>query len=214
MLTSRLPIIALGLTLGALHGCTGEEAPVRCFVGDPAQPPELEAIYRGVDRTIHPITEGGAVPLILPPQGGKVMIVGVRVRNMDGCPLTISTSLRDVCDESIVALERRPVTLTEGSDGWLEPLQPAELSNYSNLPACPRSNLLRDIHGQPYRLSIKVEDKDGRLAETSVEVVPVCAEAEVKDRCECECAQSYSLGQECSGMDAGTSTVSGCPGDL
>ena len=141
------------------------------------------------------------------------MIVGVRVRNMDGCPLTIASSLRDLCDDSIVALERRPVTLTPGDDGWLAPLQPEELSNYSNLPACPRSNLQRNIYGEPYQLTLRVEDKDGRTAETSLTITPVCGEPEIRDRCECECAQTYSLGQACTPMDAGTSTTSGCPGE-
>jgi hypothetical protein len=133
----------------------------------------------------------------------------VRARNVDGCPLDISTSIRDTCTSAIIALERRPVTLEPTADGWLEPLQPAELTNYSNLPACPRANLDRDVHAQPYLLTIRIEDKDGRMAETQIDIVPTCAEPAFMDQCLCECRSDYRLGEECTGErpDAGTSAA-------
>jgi hypothetical protein len=177
----------------------------RCFVGDPNLPAEIQPIFRDVNNEMQPMTAGGSVPLILPPQGGKVMVVGVRARNLDGCPLDISASIRDTCSNAIIALERRPITLNPSGDGWLDPLKPAELENYSNLPACPRANLERDVHAEPYQLTIRVEDKDGRMAETSIEIVPTCAEPEFMDQCLCECRSDYTLGDECTGErpDAG-----------
>jgi hypothetical protein len=184
-----------------------DDSPTTCFVGDRSLPPQIEVVYRDVDNTMQPLSEGGEVPLILPPQGGKVMVVGVRARNLDGCPLEIATSIRDTCSNAIVALERRPITLEPTADGWLEPLAPADLTNYSNLPACPRANLDRDVHGQPYVLTIRVTDKENRTAETMLEIVPTCAEPQFMDQCLCECRSDYSLGDECTGErpDAGVS---------
>src|SRR5262245_31652631 len=113
-------LLLLGL-VPALYACPDDEVK-ECFVGDPAMPAEIEPVFRDVDNTMKPLAEGGQIPLILPPQGGKVMVVGVRAKNLDGCPLTIATSIRDTCSNSIIALENRPVTLEEGSDGWLAPL--------------------------------------------------------------------------------------------
>ena len=180
-----------------LYACPEETK--RCFVGDPNADPIIEAVFRDVNGEMKPIVAGGNIPLILPPQGGKVMFVGVRAKNVDGCPVDISTSIRDTCSNAIIALERRPVTLNETSDGWLEPLQPNELTNYSNLPACPRANLERDIHGQPYVLTIRITDKDGRMAEQQIEVVPFCSEPEFMDRCMCECRNDFTLGDDCMG---------------
>ena len=60
--------------------------------------------------TIAPVTDGGSLPLIVPPQGGEVLIIGVRALNVDGCPLTLSTSLA-LPNGVVAAFERRPVTL-------------------------------------------------------------------------------------------------------
>src|SRR5688572_190676 len=177
-----------------VYGCPKDTS---CFVGDPAAQPEIEAVFRDVDGEMKPLLAGGNIPLILPPQGGKVMFVGVRAKNVDGCPVDINTSIRDTCSNAIIALERRPVTLTEDGTGWLEPLQKSELTNYSNLPACPRANLERDVHEQPYLLNVRVTDKDGRTAEKQIEVVPFCGEPDQMDRCICECRSDYTLGQEC-----------------
>ena len=198
-------LLLLGL-VPTLFACP-DDTPKECFVGDPAQAPVIEAVFRDVNNEMKPLAEGGEVPLILPPQGGKVMVVGVRAKNLDGCPITIATSIRDTCSASIIALENRPVTLEQTSDGWLAPVLPAELINYSNLPACPRANLERDVHDQPYVLTIRVEDKAGRKAETTVEIVPTCAEPEFMEQCLCECDDDYNLGQDCTGErpDAGAS---------
>src|SRR6185295_1291842 len=77
----------------------------RCFLGDMNAAAAIEPIFRAVDGTIQPITELGRVPLILPPQGGKIVVVGAQAKNMDGCPVQIATSLRDTCTGAVIALE-------------------------------------------------------------------------------------------------------------
>ncbi|MBI4820668.1 MAG: hypothetical protein HY791_30670 [Deltaproteobacteria bacterium] len=203
----------------ALCACTsGSEGPdasaETCFLGDPSKSAIIEPIFRQVDGSIAKLEEGSSVPLILPPQGGKVIFVGVRAQNLDGCPIEISASMRDPCSNALVALERRPIRLTPTASGWLEPLLPTEIVNYSNLPACPRAGLERDIEGQPYEITIRVEDKSGRKAEAKVSAVPFCAEPEFRDRCTCECRAAYRQGDTCealpdSGVPAGTCALDG-----
>lgn len=200
----RLPGSILCLFLFA---CTKEPEPeplASCFVGDPSQPAEIQLVHHTESGVVAPITDQGEVPLILPPQGGKVMLIGVRARNLDGCPLTIATAIIDPCTEAVVAFERRPVVLQPTGDGWLEPLQPAEISNYSNLPACPRASLTRDVHGQPYTLRVSVEDKDKRKVQQDVTITPTCSQPEFAEQCRCECSQGYVLGGACDpNQDAG-----------
>ncbi|MCC7382331.1 MAG: hypothetical protein IT384_10900 [Deltaproteobacteria bacterium] len=196
---------ALGLAACSSTAEPGADAEIkRCFFGDPAMPVEIEPIFRTVSGQIEPLADRGRVPLILPPQGGKVAIVGVRAKNLDTCPVNLATALRDTCSGAVIALEQRPILLEPGSDGWASPIQPAEITNYSNLPACPRANLDRSIHEEPYELSIEVTDKDLRTARTVLQIVPFCGEPENELRCQCECTKGYKLGDACEvGFDAG-----------
>ncbi|HKU43240.1 MAG TPA: hypothetical protein VJR89_34000 [Polyangiales bacterium] len=192
----------LGLVLGAL-GCaqdaelSGSEAD-SCFVGDVAKPIEFEVVHRTADGECLATEELGEVPLIQPPQGGKVMFVGVRARNLDGCGLTLATALVEPETGAVISLERRPVTLELGDNGWMSPERPKEASNYSNLPACPRADLTRSITGEPYELRVNITDKEGRKASTSMQVIPTCGEPNRAALCECECSKDYRLGHQCS----------------
>lgn len=187
-------LVAIGL--GACGG--GEPKPPRagCFQGDPASSPALALVYQTPDRTLAPVTEGGPVPLIVPPQGGEVLIIGVRARNIDGCPLTMSTSLA-LPSGVVAAFERRPVMLAAAPDEWLEPANPTGLANFSNLPACPIAGLDRPIDGESYRLTVDVEDGGGRHAEISATVIPTCDTSGSAPTCRCLCAAGYVLGTPC-----------------
>jgi hypothetical protein len=208
--TERRPALGALLMLGLLacgddaQGDDMARASVArtCFVGDPALGPELEVVYRtatGEQLVAQPM---GHLPLIEPPQGGKVMFIGVRARNVDGCGATLTTALVEPGSGSVVSLERRPVFLDPQPDGWLHPRLPAEMSNYSNLPACPRANLARSIASQPYDLKVVFTDVAGRSAERVLPIVPTCGEPERYAACECECAKDYVLGGVCSQPDA------------
>jgi hypothetical protein len=168
-----------------------------CTSGDPKQPLEIDLVYRDVNGAMMPLAELADLPLIQPPQGGKVLLVGVRARNIEGCTLMLSTALRDAADNMIVSLERRPVSLEPDADGWLRPLQPMELSNYSNLPACPHANLTHSINGEPYVIEISATDAAGRNAKLTRKIVPTCAEPASLDLCLCECTKDYTLGGAC-----------------
>ncbi len=209
--TDRTVWSALLIALAVVTGCGTEGAAVagECFVGDRDAAPELQLVYRDADGRLTAVGHMSEVPLIQPPQGGKVMFIGARARNIDGCSVLMSSALIDPDTGAVISLERRPIFLDVGEDGWLEPRQPAPssdvsptfTSNFSNLPACPRSNLTKAIAGEVYELRVSIEDGAGRRSETSVEVVPVCGEPGRMSLCSCECSLGYTLGGSCGAED-------------
>lgn len=158
--------------------------------------PELEIMYRsrdGLAVACQPLAE---VPLTLPPQGGLVLLVGMRAKNL-GSNVMVTASLRDTVDNQLLSVEQRPVELVTTSGGWAEPGEPSSLVNWANLPACPMTTATRDLHGQPYLLRIAVEDGGGKMAEAKLTIVPTCDPGPDGDLCRCQCAQGYVLGDPC-----------------
>lgn len=189
-----------------------------CFVGDRNAEPIIEPVILDENEQIQPLTNNMNVPLVEPPQGGMVMFVSVRARNLDGCPAQISTSLKDICTGEIVAFDDRPIELKPMGD-VLVPLPPADynigIADFSNITSCPNRRLGRDMFGHPYRLSIFVTDKESRTASTAITINPFCAAGlrGKQEECLCTCDQEYTgtcsmTAQPDSGVPAGT-----CRGD-
>ena len=168
------------------------DAAPNCIAGDPQLPLELQVVY----RTTGSFMPVGTAPLqlIQPAQGGQVLYIGVRARNIAGCSVTINTALVDIVSRAVVSLESRPITLELSTDGWLQPRTPTAASNYSNLPACPRANLTRSIDDQTYELQVVLTDQQGRTGPASMNIVPTCGGVTL---CHCQCAQNYMLGMTC-----------------
>src|SRR5687767_3989882 len=139
-------ILVVPACTSAGPGAAGREdadgaVPVSCFLGDHGAAPQVRIVYRTAMGMAELAEEGGRIPLIQPPQGGKVMFIGVSARNLDGCPVTLTTALLERPGGPVISLESRPVYLEPRPDGWLWPKRPLHVSNYSNLPGCPRANL-------------------------------------------------------------------------
>jgi hypothetical protein len=107
-----LPLILL--TLGACGG--GEPCD---FVGDMSAAAEIELRVLDAAGVASDVTDGARVPLILPPQGGKVIFAGVRARNLCAGITQILGYVRDgtTSTSPIVGLEGRPIRLIRGDDG-------------------------------------------------------------------------------------------------
>jgi len=214
----HLHVLLLGLVL-VTPACDGDDDAdgdtPPCAIGDRALPPELQIVLGqpgGSAPAYVVASEGGAAPILTPPQGGKIVLAGVLAKNV-GCFVQISASLRDECNGRALAVESRPVGLRARADGWGEPADPMQISDYSNLPICPRAQAERDLEGEPYLLTVHLSDGAGREAEASLRVVPTCAEPDALAACVCECDADYVLGQVCApepdaGVPPGT-----CPGD-
>jgi hypothetical protein len=156
----------------------------------------MEIVYRDVENRMQPCVEGGEVPLIEPPQGGKVLVVGVRAKNLN-CNVEVVASLRDECTGALLARDGRPLRLRPTGDGWGEPEFPDSLTSYSNLPACPRANISRNMTGEPFLLKLQIDDPiNGFSISSTVTIVPRCAEPEFMDKCLCECDKNF-VGSGC-----------------
>jgi hypothetical protein len=194
----RLSPIVGAVVIAACGGGPPAPAPKSgCFTGDATAAPVITLVYQTPAGALMPVEDGSAAPLVVPPQGGEVLVVGVRALNLDGCPLTISSSLVVPGSGVIASFERRPVTLQPASDGWLEPKDPTGLANFANLPACPIVGLGQMIDGESFRLDVEVEDLAGRQASASATVVPTCDTAADPAGCACLCAADYVLGSAC-----------------
>lgn len=188
------------LPLLFLSACGSDEQRCTTFVGDPAAAVEVEARMLDAAGASAPITAGARVPLILPPQGGKVIFAGARARNLCAGVVQLRGWVRDgdTASAPIVGLEARPITLVDGGDGWAYPTEPTQISSYANIPLCPNASSSRDIHEQPYLLTVRVTDADERVAETSATITPYCGEPQNQANCECTCSEGYVLGSSCS----------------
>jgi hypothetical protein len=177
---------ALGAVLGCalLIGCTSDPKV-------PQPPAEIQIVHQDANNMVIETQPMMQVPLIPPPQGGWIVLLGVRAKNIDSANATLTTALVDSCDSQIIQIDKRPTKLEMGADGWAV----SSLTTFGNLPVCPQLTATRDLHDVPYLVKVSVEDTAGQKATAEVTVVPTCpTEA---SRCTCECDRDYVVGAEC-----------------
>jgi hypothetical protein len=185
------------------HGCT------LSFLGDEGQDPQIELIALGAGQQVVPVNEGGPIAILIPPQGGRVIFVGVRATNVDPCAIKLAGALRDETSKQ-VTVDTRTVNLTPAAGGWGES-DGADISSFSNVAVCPNEWATRDIYGVEYELVMTVTDRGGRTATRTVHVVPDCAEPENLAVCQCICKGGYVLGESCADAGAGDAGSDGGP---
>lgn len=166
------------------------------FVGDPAQPIGLSLVTRGPELVSKDLADGGMAPMILPPQGGRVVLVGVRATNIDPCGVELAGSIRDTATKQ-VRVDQRTTNLAPSADGTLAESVPEDISTYANIPTCPNQWASTDIQGNAFEVTVSVTDRQGRSASQTLNAVPFCAEPENEAECLCKCQQGYMLGQAC-----------------
>lgn len=183
-------------TVGCGGGQTAAPPPSSCFAGDATSAPAVTLVHQ-MGGALAPVSDGDALPLVVAPQGGEVLVVGVRATNIDGCSVTLSTSMIVPSTGAVAAFERRPVTLQLAADGWFEPKNPTGLADFANVPACPIAGLEQAVDGEPYLLTVQVDDFAGRHGQASATVVPSCGTAANAAICRCQCGAGYVLGSRC-----------------
>jgi hypothetical protein len=165
------------------------------FVGDPKQPPQAVVLWTdGLTDQLSELTDGQALLLEPPPQGGYVMYVGAKVKNMDGCGIEFRGRLRDAVTNEEVGFDARSSDLMLGSDGFGYPK--TGVANVSNVNGCPQvSN--KDIQGQVYNLEMTVVDRDMRTVVVTHPVTPTCmlSDPNIQQHCVCTCSANYSPGK-------------------
>jgi hypothetical protein len=210
LLLSALAVRVLSLGASVLgSGCStpggGEPCPTG-FLGTPSGTPDLQILALRSDDTTVPVTDGGSITLMLPPQGGRVLFVGARATNVDGCGLQLTGALRDETTHQ-VRVDSRTVNLIPTGDGWGATgvgSVSESIANFSNITVCPNQWSMMDVFGHAYGLEVTVVDRGGRTATGHVQVTPYCGEPANAAECMCICAAGYVLGQACpSGSDGG-----------
>jgi hypothetical protein len=181
-------------------GGVSEPCPVG-FLGDEAGAPDFDMQVIEADGTVTALSDGGSVPLLLPPQGGRVVYVGVHATNLDGCGVQLTGALRDLTTQE-VRVDSRTVNLLDTGGGYGVSGTPGaavsvDIANFSNIAACPNEWSTTNIDGTVYGLEITVVDREGRTLTKKIQVTPACAQPESLPECLCICQGGYILGETC-----------------
>ncbi len=171
------------------------------YLGSSTAPIAFEISALGDSPTELRLADGDVAPMMLPPQGGRVVFVGVRATNLDGCAMKLSAAFRDTTSRAI-RLDARTVNLTARGDGWGTVGEPdgriGNQGDYANVPVCPNEWSARDIYGQTYELEVTITDRFGKTATKIIHTVPQCAGPDPSwQPCACICKAGYKLGQSC-----------------
>jgi hypothetical protein len=183
VLSCALPVI----------GCGSDPKPaMHCPIGDVSLPAEIQIVHQDASSSVIETQPMAEVPLIAPPQGGWIVLLGVRAKNIDGCQVSLTTALVDACDSQVIQIDRRPTRLDMGADGWGQ----SSINMFGN-PLCQQlhTRIARDLYNVPYIVKVSIEDDDGQKASASLTVVPTCPTD--ASRCTCECDRDYVVGNQC-----------------
>jgi len=191
------------MALSVVGGCGGE-APGPC-VGDCTLPIVLEPVGMYTYES-HVLADGDPVSIQPPLQGGYVMYVGVRAKNVHGLTAQLSAAIIDVDSPQVVAIEQRPVRLLDDGTGWASPDIASQ--DLANVPVCSRVTGPEDFDRSPWRLEARLTDSDGRTAVATVVIEPRCADDYDYLGCRCAC-EARAGGEPCTIMeqDAGVGAL-------
>lgn len=171
------------------------------YLGDEKADITIELQYSDPAVKKHPLVDGGPLPLVFPPQGGRVAFVGARMTNLDPCGVQISGAIRDQVSKQ-VRLDGRTINLTPTGDGYGESSE-TDISTFANIPLCPNQWSDSNIYGTEFQLEFEVTDRQGKKAKVTTTVVPTCAEPDREAECLCQCRGGYILGESCEGGAGG-----------
>jgi hypothetical protein len=153
--------------------------------------------YDSVKATLTDLAAGAAIDLIYPPQGGFVVFVGARVRNLTDGVVELRGRLLDATG-ALTAEDARTVAMRrDASDPFLWLPDLTSYTNVSNIPVCP-SQSATDRFNVPFTLEVAVsEPSTGRSASGTVAVTTACRQLDPTQLalCRCECAGGFFLGK-------------------
>lgn len=172
------------------------------YIGDEAAEIEMELITLSPDYTEKALAAGGDTSILIPPQGGRVIFVGVRAKNLDPCGVSVNGALRDPATMAVSPVDGRYLNLDATEDGWGASDQ-SDISTYANIAVCANHWASTDVFDQTFRLELSLTDRSGKKAKASIDVVPRCDETKIQDgvdlqkECLCLCKQGYMTGEDC-----------------
>lgn len=168
------------------------------YLGDPGSPPKFTATSLGLTMAPVALADGGIVSLIAPPQGGRVVFIGVEgATNLAPCGATLLAAVRDIRSGQ-VRLDSRTLNLVVGQDGTGASLE-SDISTFANVPLCPNQWSREAIFDQVYEVTVSLTDRQGKAATQRFLVHPTCNLPEEATVCQCLCKKDYRLGESCLG---------------
>jgi len=166
------------------------------FIGDPALEPEGVLLYtNGADKQLHELAPNGTLPLMPPPQGGYVVYVAAKVKNLDACGIEFAGRFRDPTTGNEQGFDARSTTLLRKDDGYGWP-NIDDNSNFSNVNPCPDYGP-RDVHGQRWKFELTATDRGGRRLRLTADTLLTCQHMDptLQADCICTCSANYFLGK-------------------
>ncbi|MBK7073711.1 MAG: hypothetical protein IPH44_15545 [Myxococcales bacterium] len=194
LLTRGTVVAALGLAAPALAACS--DPPAACL-GDCTLPIELAPTGLR-DGVLVDLVDGGEVDIRPPDQGGFVIYVGVRAKNVHARGGSVSGALRGLSGGPTLTIEERPAAFVLRADGWAIP--ESAFQDQPNLPVCGPVPGPADFDQTAWQAVLSFRDSDGRTASTMVTVQPRCG-----GWADCECSCQFDRTGPCtpSWIDAG-----------
>ena len=182
----------------------GSDASTVCkipYSGDENADIELSIVTLDPAYKAQPLASGGDASILVPPQGGRVIFVGVRAKNLDPCAVKLAGAVRDPATMA-TRLDTRTINMDVGADGWATSDE-TDISTFSNVPVCSNTWASTDVFDQTFTLIVSVTDRTGKKATATLDVVPRCDETkmengqDVQKDCLCICKQGYVTGEPC-----------------
>lgn len=158
----------------------------------------------GRSMMLSPVSDGTEILMEPPPQGGFVMYIGARARNVDACGIELTGTLRDPDTLALLGRDGRNTDFVKTPDGWAQS-DARDNSNEANVNACP-AVVGKDRPGGEFLMEMTVIDREKRTATVSHRVKLACDPAldpAYAAECACECLAGYTPGK--CGLDASTS---------
>lgn len=158
----------------------------------------VPAMYLRQSMMLREVHDGDPIDLELPPQGGHVLFVGARLRNVREQTVRLQGRLLDDKTGAEVAQDARSVTLMPAPDDptlWVPDLR--SYATVANIPVCPAKSAV-DLYDRPFLLEVVVTElSSGRSGSVRRRAVPSCRQPEMQmlKLCQCECAANYAVGK-------------------
>ncbi len=166
------------------------------FLGDPAAELRFTPTALGPTLASGPLTNGSTVSLVMPPQGGRVALIGVRdATHLDPCGVSLLAAVKDPASRRL-QLDARILNLPPGDNGLGASID-LDISTFANVPLCPNQWASADLFDQDYELTLTLTDRTGRSATRTLTLRPACDVPGEVEACRCLCKKDYKLGDVC-----------------
>jgi hypothetical protein len=165
----------------------------------------LPAQFTEENMPLRMLAEGDPIDLWPAPQGGHVVLVGAKVKNLESDTVILRVRARYPDTPFIVAEEARLVKMVPvpGEPGTTQP-ELQTRTQVAHVPLCPDYDPM-DIVDRPLEFTVTVTptSSDAGLSSTAtLHLLPKCLPGPSEAFCRCECSANYVLGK-CA-KDAGT----------